>query len=276
MLNKQQLAQVLIVKLQHQHPGYKFMLDSNLLPQNPLIQIHIFNETRKILSCSVEKLYQSYLKAPQDLDLLCEPTLSMVKECLSNEHDENAFLLPLVITQDRLEEIELNYQKKHLVSDTSNSNIPSLPLIANLSIIFVLHSETRFSYLTAEQLKKDYPNQNLQDLYALALANLALLIPKIKLEKSPVFEATLKLDNNYELSMLLIFEWWKHLLPFSSPPAIAIASRDVIIIADTAQDKQITALNKFLGTMNDNETPALVNRLLTIETNTLKFLDIKQ
>ena len=274
MLSKPQLAEVLLVKLKLRHPEYEFELNTNSLQDHALVQIHVLRNEQKIFSCSIDKLYLSYQNKPQDLDMLCAPLLAMVKEFLSGNKDEKMILLPKVITHNRLEQIQNNYrQEQQTLVNTQNSKILSIPFIENLVVTIVLDGADRLSYLSVGQLKKLHPNQNIQEIYALAISNLSSLLPQLKIEKSALFEATLRLDYNYELSMLLIFDQWKHRLPFSSSPVIAIAAHDAVIFADSTQPRQIEALHKIILNMQDFSDPPLVARLLTINDNTIKLLE---
>jgi hypothetical protein len=274
LLSKQQLAQVLLVKLKLRHPEYEFDLNPNAFQDNALVQIHVLQNGEKIFSCSIDKIYSSYQHSPQDLDILCAPLLVMVEEFLTSIQDEKSILLPLVLPRERFDKIQNNYlQKQQTPATLQNLKIFSLPLIANLVITFVLSGTNRLSYLTVEQLNKIYPNQDIHELYPLALDNLSLLVPKLELKKSPPFEVTLHLDHHYELSMLLIFDQWKHLLPFKASPVIAIAARDAIIFANSKRPKQIDALKKMITNMCDYTDPPFVDQLLTIENNTIKLLE---
>lgn len=261
-LSKQQLAQILLVKLKLRHPDYTFTLITNQFQDDTPMQIHVLRNEQKIFNFSIDKLYQSYQDTPQDPDILCAPLLDMVKDFLTSIQEEEIFL-PMVVTEERLKEIETSL----------DAHIPYIPLVANLLVTFVLDKESRILYLTEEQLKKNFPNQDIKAIYQQTKRNLSLLLPQLKIEKSPLFEATLRVDYNYELSMLLIFEQWKHFLPFNTPPAIAIAARDAVIFADSTNSKQVDALNKVISNMHDYDTPPLVKQLLTIKNNSLQILE---
>ncbi|MGL4667844.1 MAG: hypothetical protein ACRCWR_07925 [Saezia sp.] len=274
MLSKEQLAQVLLVKLRLRHPEYEFTLNTNHFQDSSLLQIHVSHHEQKIFSCSLDKLYNAYQNNPQDLDNLCAPLLSMVQEFLFSIQDEKAILLPLVVSQERLDEIQNAHQKDRFSPrNAEDGDILFIPFIDNLFVVFVLDGENRLRYLTAEHLKKLGNSQDIQTVYEQALNNLSLLLPELKIENSHLFEATLRLDENYELSMLLIFDQWKHRLPFNTSPAIAVAARDAIIFADSSKPEQIDALKKLISNMHDYGNSPLVNQLLTIENNIIKLLE---
>lgn len=264
IFDKLQLAQDLILKMKIRYPQYQFSLQENSGLHSNDIHINIYQKKQLVLSCSIDTIYNAYLKSPKHLDEACEQLLLTLEDFTSIASDKTYTILPMVVTRKRLLEIQQNHlQDKHAGVRAGDVSTPYLHLISNLFVVFAFDSSQHIYYPTMDQLTALFHVNNTVQLREIATNNLKEKLPFLKIKKSPL-GATLELDGTYDPSMLLIFDDWKHKLPFSAAPVISMATQDTIMLVDSNQYSHIQALKKMLHETLPNLTDMLSKDLFTI------------
>lgn len=270
--NKLQLAQDLILKMKIRYPQYQFLLQENSGLYGNDIHINIYQKGLSILSCSIDTVYNAYLKSPKHLDEACEQLLLTLEDFTSSHADKTYTVLPMIVTRKRLLEIQQNHlQDKHAGVRSGNISTPYLHLISNLYIVFTFDSSQHIYYPTMEELMHIFHVKNTEQLREMATNNLKEKLGFLKIKKSPL-GATVELDGTYDPSMLLIFDDWKHKLPFSAAPVISMATQDTIMVVDSNQYSHIQALKKMLHETLPNLTDTLSKDLFTIYNGHLQLV----
>lgn len=272
IFDKLQLAQDLILKMKIRYPQYQFSLQENSGLHGNDIHINIYQKKQLVLSCSIDTIYNAYLKSPKHLDEACEQLLLTLEDFTSIISDKTYTILPMVVTRRRLLEIQQNHlQDKHAGVRAGDVSTPYVHLVANLFIVFAFDSSQHIYYPTMDQLMNLFHVKNTAQLREITTSNLKEKLPFLKINKSPL-GATLELDGTYDPSMLLIFDDWKHKLPFSAAPVISMATQDTIMLVDSNQYSHIQALKKMLHETLPNLTDMLSKDLFTIYNGHLQLV----
>jgi uncharacterized protein YtpQ (UPF0354 family) len=123
------------------------------------------------------------------------------------------------------------------------SNLPARlvtrPLVGDLIVAYALDTPRNMHFLTGSDL--DAMAITEQGLHDIALANLARMLPQLEIMGGGGRYAA-RLDQNYDASMVLLFDRWRDRVPLSGTPAIAIPARNELLLCDADEPETIASL----------------------------------
>ena len=110
-----------------------------------------------------------------------------------------------------------------------NDSPISVPLIAELIVMYALDYPDRFEFITRRHLQENGLNQ--EELHALALRNLPNRVPKIEMHgESPRYMITA--GGNFEATLLLLDGLWDQLTEhLPGKPMAVVPARDLLFVS---------------------------------------------
>jgi uncharacterized protein YtpQ (UPF0354 family) len=128
-----------------------------------------------------------------------------------------------------------------------------------LVVLYAEDGAERIRYLSRAELEAH--RVPLQQLRALALENLMRLLPKVSLHKGPLV-SMFTAGGCYEASLLLVSDFWaSHGVAAPGELIVAAPSRDVILLASSANPAAITRLRELAATSWQQSSHALSQSL---------------
>lgn len=175
----------------------------------------------------LDNAYAVVLAHPQDEAQILERyigsmTSKKLPEALS--HADRLAVLPVIKP-----EVWVTEAQQQLAAAKKPSALLSQPLADGLDVVYVLNSAETMRFISTSALGE--LGLRLGDVPAQAGRNLAMLLPELRVEQDGgVYR--LRLDGNYEASMLLMYPRWRERFALPRDPVVAIPARGEVLLAD--------------------------------------------
>jgi uncharacterized protein YtpQ (UPF0354 family) len=181
--------------------------------------------------------YAAYEQSPKDLDAIIAAHLDAAPA--GDEQDaatRRANILPVVKTA-----MWLSASMKQLESAGMPNNNPFLtePLTSELILVYVEDKPDAMSYVSEIDLQALEVQR--ESLRALSLENLRRLVPDINVEGTNG-RYGVRLDGNYDASMVFLADEWRNRVEIDGDPVIAIPAREELLVCGSNDPDGIASL----------------------------------
>lgn len=211
-----------------------------------------------------DNLYDVYVQNPNDYEDYRDNIIQNVGELL-NPTDDETVLLPVIKTLDWMASINANTTDN---GEYQDSSLVYMPLAGDLVIVFALDNSASMSYLLNDQLSDYCADGEINAIYQLAMNNFQCYLQNIEIKLDDM-GYIVYVDGNYDPSLILKFEQWKHLIPLKGEPIIGVIARNQLVIADSQKSAQVSALKNYIKQEFDNLLYAISADLYTIKQDKL-------
>ncbi|MEN3749788.1 DUF1444 family protein [Sphingomonas sp. HF-S3] len=143
--------------------------------------------------------------------------------------------------------------------DTTNAAFVTRPFVADLIVTYVVDTESSMHFVTAELL--DELGLDAAQLHETALGNLADRLTALTIEGGDGRYA-MRLDSNYDASMLLVLDRWRDRVPMDGPILVAAPSRDTVLLGAADDPDMLASLAEIARTIAAQTAYPLSDRVL--------------
>lgn len=239
----------------------------DLLTDTHPIQISIeLPQTGKI-SCSVEHIYADFLKRPEQLDAVCQLFITALQDVFASNRLDDIILLPTIERQQWLDSMDQPCDVNNFTSP-----IARISLVSDLFIVFTLYKNETFTFaseaILAELTDTPIPIQANLKAMEISTTHLRPLLEEIQITHTQI-GYRVSLPTVFDVSLIILFEEWEHLLQIKGTPVFALIARDYFIVADSADLLQIDLLRKTVDQEIKTQPYALSAELFTFRNNLL-------
>jgi uncharacterized protein YtpQ (UPF0354 family) len=208
--------------------------------------------------------YAAYENSPKDLDAIIAAYLDAAPA--GDEQDvatRRSNILPLVKTV-----MWRSASLKQLEAAGMKDNNPFLtePLTAELLTVYVEDKPDAMSYVSAADLSSLDLRQ--EDLRVLALENLRRMVPEITLQGGSG-RYGVRLDGNYDASMVFLAEEWRSQVEIDGDPVIAVPAREELLVCGSNDPQSIASLRNMAAQIMAQSPYGLSAQLYTWRDGTL-------
>lgn len=203
--------------------------------------------------------YQRYLDAPDQPEAVFAEQIASARELQlgvgRGSDAARATILPVLKTRG-WHEIALQQTR----SMGMRNAMPFIvePLAGDLVLTYVEDSPDSMSYLSPAEAERR--GLDAQALRCQALENLTRFLPELELQGGGGRYAV-RLDRNYDASMVLLFEHWRDRIEIRGEPVFAIAARDELMICGSEDADSLASLQDVAGEIAQSSAYNLSPRL---------------
>ena len=140
------------------------------------------------------------------------------------------------------------------------------PLAGDLVVGYVEDRPDGMGYLGAASARERGLDGD--GLFAHALRNLEGRLPQLRIEGGDGRQAV-RLDGNYDASMVLLFERWRERIDVAGVPVFAIAARDQLLVCGSGDVEAVVALQRMAGDIVERSPYGLTSRLFVFHRGAL-------
>lgn len=216
--------------------------------------------------------YDRYRSDPDSLEQVIADHIGSAKDAqrgFASAGQEDWIILPVVKTRGWLE-VSLQ-QLQHLQKPGDAQPFVIEPLAGDLLLTYVKDMPSSMSYLTPRELADMGLDRSA--LRAHALDNLARFLPQQQFQGGHGRYAV-RLDRNYDASMVLLFERWRERLQLDGEPVLAIAARDELLICGSRDAESIGSLRAMAQKISRESAYGLSAELFTWRGGALQPLPV--
>lgn len=145
------------------------------------------------------------------------------------------------------------------------------PLVADLVVAYALDTDAMMQFVTSDLLEELGLDE--ARLHETALANLARKLPEMEI-KGHDGRYVVRLDRNYDASMLLILDQWRDRVPIDGPILLAVPARDEVLIGDAGDPDIAESLAEIAQEIVAQSPYALSSQVLRWSDGRLAALDV--
>lgn len=218
-------------------------------------------------------LWVRYQTAPHEMEASFEEQFANIKQIRANrETGEPAVqgtILPVIKTRAWHEVSVAQFRQTGMAE--SEAPFVVRPLAGDLVVTYVQDTPASMAFLS--QHKADQLGLAGEALHAHALQNLAAMLPQLDVQGGDGRYAA-RLDRNYDASMILLFERWRDCIDVPGDPVLAVAARDELLVAGTADIDTLLALQQMATQIVEQSAYALTDRLFVYRRSRLAPLMI--
>lgn len=263
LLKPIEFATYLSSKIQNHWPQCQLDLLTDELPIRISIELPQTGE----INCSLGHIYADFLKHPEQLDTVCRQFITALEDVFASDRLDDIILLPTIERQQWLDNID-----QHSDEDNPASSVARISLVSDLFIVFALYKNETFTYasqaMLAELTDTPIPVQaNLQAMET-STTHLRSLLEEIQITHTKI-GYRVSLPTVFDVSLIMLFEEWEHLLQIKGAPVFALIARDYFIVADSADVLQVDLLRKTTDQEFKTQPYALSAELFTFRNNLL-------
>jgi uncharacterized protein YtpQ (UPF0354 family) len=177
---------------------------------------------------SLGDAYAAYSKAPAHLDAILAAHLDAAPAgAKPDAATRRAAILPVIKTRMWL---TATTRQLHAAGAADGDRFVTEPLADDLQIVYVEDRPDAMSYVAPEHLAGLEATRDA--LRPLALENLRRLLPQITIEGEDGCFGV-RLDGNYDASLVLLTEDWRDRVKIEGEPVVAIPAREELLVCGT-------------------------------------------
>lgn len=266
-LSKRELTEELSNLIALRFPETTVTVINASSPSDISINIQKTDGTGEPLTFYPDNLYYAYLQDTTSFEDYQENIIQNIGELL-NPTDETPLLLPAIKNTSWLDAC------KQTDANKQDDPVVYLPLAGDLVVVFALDMSVRMSYLYQSQLVEYSPDNDLNTLYMHALNNFNSYLEHIDIQRTEI-GYIIRLDGNYDASLILKVDQWLTNLSLIGQPVVAIIARNLLVIADSNDHEQVHLLRQYAKQQMDEAPYALSAELYTLKDAKLTLYDLQ-
>ncbi|MFB6456251.1 DUF1444 family protein [Chitinophaga sp. Hz27] len=217
LLSQASFTMECLERLRQEYPQYHFTMAPNLA-----LRGHLGDHSFEIFT---DNSYRQYLQHPENKSTLIAKLTIMPHMSNIQQHSnpETADILPIIrnvkYAADLMEKLAASSTSTHLALAQYNSD---------LAIIYVLDTAEQFRYLTIEELPA--LGLDIHTIHTISLNNLRKKLKQVKITQLRTGLYSLKCDNTYESSFILLEECWsKENFPIENL-IMTVSNRNLLLV----------------------------------------------
>lgn len=256
-VSKKQLTEDFIKYLTTKLPNVKATIKNANSPDN--ISINIERAEGDPITFYPDNLYQVYEQQNENFIHYRDNITRSISELINTQKEIEVMLLPAIKTMSWV-----NHVNNVTSSQPTDQSLIYLPLAGELVIVFALDMGNSMSFLMKNMLANYSSTLDIHEVYKQSIENFQDIIQEIELQKTNL-GYMVKLDDNYEASLVLLIDQLLSSVDIEGEPVIAIIARNQLFIADSKNHQQVSDLRQYALDQIDKIPYALSSHLFCVK-----------